>query len=85
MTYSRFLEYALPIACGVAFGMSPSWHPEQPAPAPLVVHLQNPGPYPTEQRSWADLFAACRLVDSWLGADADGKPVCYPMHQAEVP
>ena len=48
----------------------------------------NPGPYPHEtypeasQRTWADLFAACRLTDAWLGSTLDGEPVCYPMGQA---
>lgn len=48
----------------------------------------NPGPYPHEtaprgsQRTWADLFAACRLVDGWLGSTVEGEPVCYPMDQS---
>lgn len=47
----------------------------------------NPGPYPHEtdpegaQRTWADLFAACRLTDAWLGSTVDGEPVCYPLAQ----
>ena len=41
----------------------------------------NPGPYPTEQRTWADLFAACRLTDAWLSSDIDGNPGCYPLGQ----
>ena len=38
-----------------------------------------------QQRTWADLYAACRLVDSWLGSDIDGQPRCYPMGQVETP
>lgn len=34
-------------------------------------------PATPEQRTWADLFAACELTDARLGADANGKPACY--------
>jgi len=42
-------------------------------------------PRTQEQRTWADLLAACRLVDGWLGSDVDGKPICYPMAQGAKP
>ena len=52
---------------------------EEPMPANAIL---NPGPYPDEQRSWADLFAACRFSDAWLGSDLNGNPICYPMGQS---
>jgi len=39
---------------------------------------------PQTERTWADLFAACRLTDAWLGSDIDGEPQCYPMGQTEA-
>jgi hypothetical protein len=55
---------------------SPGALPSDYAPMPAIPETTR-----QSQRTWADLFAACRLVDAWLGADVDGRPTCYPIGQ----
>jgi len=84
--------FACGFSLGARFGHTPRGSSEpddgltDEAKISRVVYT-NPGPYPHEQRSWADLFAACRFNDAWLGSDVDGNPTCYPLGQraASVP